>query len=529
MPLVIDPSYQYFSSVEVILNIVMQDNTTQAITISKLGEHFNSLTIKEGSVGTGQFTPVINSDTVASGSVSLYDEDNAIFRALLLSKSVSGNQLLSYLDINLKTYTGERKYDNCKIDKWSVSFSNGIPSINIEWKRIAASSFPSPINNTTPQYDSTALNVLCTQGVKVDSSGNAFRDFKSKFNAIFNSPSYSFRQTRGGDLTQGTIEIDDSGRLGNDIITIPDTLTEPDANETQTYKFKCRNDLGSSNSVVELVMNEFCNVAQCGGNKISCIIRGNEVILFTFQDYNQRKIPSDGSDSVLDEVVFVYNSSLSQNLTTYRTPVGDRKPFIVTDLRSDFNGSDIIIANVNDQSQELPNGHAVITSRGRVMLPSYMPSTLTQAIQNLSTLAFNSELRYTITVYNFIHFQVCGDRDLYLVVFDHLGQVHPITGFARIEGYQYSLESGGVIRADVTLCPSINPKNAPYDTAVFLRDYVVTGAGDIVGLEGGLNPNTKDDSGYAYTANDMAQNLTPTGQGLNTSLSADLGIDYRVV
>jgi hypothetical protein len=185
------------------------------------------------------------------------------------------------------------------------------------------------------------------------------------------------------------------------------------------------------------------------------LIDGNKILLFSYLSFNQLTVPSQqGTATILQNSVFLYNSSAMQG-SVYSTPSGDKIAYVVESLSTSYSMDNFIVAFTNSQSNSAnPNGNMILTSRGTLTLPDKMPQYLKDSVQKLFAVTLAESFRVRITVYNFIHFYCLGQESaVNLIVFDHMGRVHPITGQMRVMGYSYSLEKGGVIKADVDLGP----------------------------------------------------------------------------
>ena len=450
------PEYESFTSVEILLTV--DGKAGRTFSISKYGEHLQSLTIKEGTVGNGpQLSNPDIGGGVSSGTVSLYDEDNAIFYSLLESKTRGGDQLLNTLDITLKTYTGIRKYSQCKINKWSCNFQGGVPTINLEWQSIGSDSQPAQANPEQPSFNPTIAKSLL-----VDEGFDSFSDFKQKTQSVFNN-TLRFCYTDTKVVRESLKEIPDSGKIiffsgeesSEGVIYIPDSFLSEENNKKYRMKLQITND---ASSFLMSVMNEFCNVAKLhtSGDDQQLqwkYLNGNTVFIYSYKNRGSLSIPEpQGTVDILDNTVFVYNSGYSQG-SLYKTPQGDKKVFVIDSISSNFDFGNIIITNLTDDNNGIcPNGNLVLTSRGTLMIPQSVPGDVAANIRKIEGFNLTNNFKVSITVYNFIHFYVMGDTHVHLLVFDHLGNVHPITGDMRVEGYQYEINDG-VVKANVTLVP----------------------------------------------------------------------------
>ena len=468
MAYTIFPEYEFFTGVEIKLSV--DGEAKKTFVISKLGEHLQSLSIKEGTMGNGQQLVVPDVDGgIASGTVSLYDEDNALFLSLIASKTPTGQQLLNRLDITLKTYTGIKVYNNCRINKWSCDFNGGVPTIRLEWQSIGGTSAPAFADTDKPSFDpEKAKSLLMDEGV------DSFGVFMGHVKDIFNN-NLSFKYTTKKVVDQSSLrEISSEGDMkffnGENIvdgkINIPDIyLTEAC---DKKYRFKLQI-VGDSTSFLTSIMKEICSIAKVEGGGESQniqwkLLNGDTIFIYSYKNMGDIAIPEDDDTKrVLDGSVFVYNTSFPQG-GMYRTPQGMKRAFIIDSIGANFDFSQVLVANLSDQNNSsCPNGNMIITSRGAVMVPQSVPADVAKTIKNIENLNLSQNFNVRITVYNFVHFYVMGETLVDLIVFDHLGNIHPITGKMRIVGYQYDIGQGGVIKADVTLAPPFSQTNPNFE------------------------------------------------------------------
>lgn len=477
------PEYEFFTGVKILLSVDGDDKKT--FSISKLGEHLQSLTIKEGTVGNGPQlqVPDIGGD-ISSGTVRLYDEDNALFLALIASKTPNGQQLLNKMDITINTYTGSRQYKNCRINKWNCDFNGGVPIISLEWQSLGGDSSPAFADSAKNTFDSVeAKRLLMDEGV------TNFGDFITKVKRIF-TDTLKFQYANDKVVNQsslqnigshGEIKFFSGGVLTSGKIEIPKVYMQPNGNsDGLVYRMKLQaSENSDSTSFLAGIMNEICSVARVpvseGDNKQSStgenlyiqwkFLEGDIVFIYTYKDTGSIAIPQPlGTAEILEGSVFIYNSSFPQG-GSYKTPQGMKRAFSIDSISTSFDFSQIIIANLKDQNNaSCPNGNMVITSRGSMMIPQSLPSEVADNIKKLENFNLSQNFTVRMTVYNFIHFYVLGETPVHLIVFDHLGNIHPITGRMRVTGYQYEIGSEGVVKADVTLQPLFSETNSGFSS-----------------------------------------------------------------
>ena len=213
------PEYEFFTGIEIKFSV--DGEASKTFVISKLGEHFQDISIIEGSVSGDRQITTPSGNHLSNGTITLYDEDNSIFISLLASKSIQGNPLVNTIDITLNTYTGTRKYENCRIDNWSCSFSGGVPKITLRWQGFPSDSQPSTDNIEVPSFNSS----LATEKF-VDIGVKDFEDFKSKIQEVFTTQyvlvysdtreysDSSLREITGDSLKVFTSETDNTGTMG---------------------------------------------------------------------------------------------------------------------------------------------------------------------------------------------------------------------------------------------------------------------------------------------------------------------------
>lgn len=524
------PQYEYYTAVEITLTI--SGDREKTFSISQTGKYLQSVTIKEGTVGGGvQFTPNLNGDMVASGTVTLIDDDNAIFRSLFSSKAEGGSQLENYLKIIIHTYSGSRTYDNCRIKQWSVSFNGGVPTISLTWETIGSSGVAQPDTPNTESFDpDTYEDLFIKTGVK------SFSEFKEYLNKVFKK-SYSFEFKDG-------FSENDLILSGSEVRNSKENQGEKVLRFTSQYNPK-------QVSLFDAVMTEFCRNCQVKGqeNKNLCWNykdRKNNIIMMSAETYSNRVIPYDeqkyGKDlNVLEETVFVYNTSVSQG-SVYSTPWGDKTAFVIETIETNFTNENAIVSNLSERANtDNPNGNMIMTSKGRVMLPASLPQAITQSIHNIASVSLTEAFEVRITVYNYIHFYVLGNTCAYLVVFDHLGQIHPVSGKMRVYGYEYTI-GDGVIKATVTLKPAFDMGSESfYDaTSFYLHDFTVSGSGQAVDIDGDtiiVVDNSINNISVGSTTNISTASVSTgggttstnivnqsTGTGLNVNIPLDKGI-----
>jgi len=514
------PQYENFTAVEILLSISGQEEKT--FSISQTGRFLQSLTIKEGTVGQGeQFSPNLNGDNVASGTINLIDEDNSLFRSLVASKSTNDEQLLNTLKITIYTYSGIRTYDNCRIEKWSVNFNGGVPTITLEWQTLDPSGLPSVENQNNPEFFPDVYNQrLVKEGV------TNFSDFQRAIRDIFNS-TY-------------TVSLGDGLNENNVIVCGGEKKVGSDNREVGTLRFSAQF-ASDQTSVLDAVLSEFCrnctvkNEVAAGLGWVFSDDRRRNIRITKIENYRNRVIKNYGkAEDILNDTVFVYNSSIMQG-SPYNTPWGEKTAFVVNTINATYSFENVIVSNLEQQANSSnPNGNIVITSKGRVMIPSNLPQAVTSTIHNLTSMSLRDTFTVTITVYNYIHFYILGEVSAcHLVVFDHLGQIHPISGRMRVFGYEYTI-GDGVVSANVTLKPMFgNEEDSFYNLSNFyLRDFTTTGRGDVIEIEDATvvlsdSQDAENERNINYQNYDMANSSssgivnTGVGTGLNVCLTLD--------
>lgn len=515
MAITILPEYEFYTGVEIKLYI--GGDSKKVLELSKYGEHFQSLSITEGSpkLNSTQVKMENHDGGVASGTVSLIDEDNTIFRSLLVSKTQGGQQLENFLDITIKAYTGVRRYPKCRIEKWTCNFSGGIPSIQLTWVNM-------PDTTQLLRENEYPFNEVKIKELLMDRGVADFGEFKRAFREVF-AEVYTFKYSTSKELEENQLqEIGDDGKIiyfngdtqEDFIITIPESI-KSDGCPPEPNRFKMRIDpTWDIASLVRLVMDQFCHAVNSESNiKINWkIVFGNTILIYTFQDYNSMKIPiPKGTSSFLEESVFVYNSSLKQG-QLYKTPLGQEKMvFVIEQISTQFDNGNVILVNFESQANaDNPNGNLVLTSRGSVTLPSGVPQAISESVSRLSSILLAQDLQVTMTVYNFIHFYVVGITPIEIIVFDHLGQVHPLTGRMRVVGYEYTID-GGVIKANVKLKPDVDAsKQALYFTPQ------------------SANPSNNTTSLPPQTATEYPPSSNLSGASLKSEITTNSAVDYTI-
>lgn len=521
----LQPQYEFYTSVEIYLTI--SNDQEKTFSISKTGHYLESLTIKEGTVGGAQFTPDLNGSMVASGSVSLIDEDNSIFRALITSKSTNGDNILNYLKIIIHTYSGDRKYEDCRIKNWSVSLNGGVPKVTLDWETLGSSGVQSPETPNQKPFDPDAYTEYF-----VKTGVESFSDFVEFVGKVF---------------PQGYIFTFNTGLSADKIVVCGNEAKDyKDNPNLKVLRFSSKYSSLQDN-IFSSIMKEFCLNCKINGmeNKSLCWnFKTSKEVVLSAEDLRNRVVQypkeCDYAQSILERTVFVYNASIPQG-SIYSTPWGDKIAFNIDVINAQFSMENTIISNLDTQANTTnPNGNMVMTSRGRVMLPSNMPQAITQSIHNIASVNLTDSFTVTITVYNYIHFYIQGSTNLYLVVFDHLGQIHPISGIMRVFGYEYTI-GNGVISANVTLKPAFNlNSDSFYDTtSYYLRDFTVTGSGEAVEVDGDTiylngSPNSMAQNApmasmmtqeeiEAMQSNSSSSNVIDkgVGTGLNVCLTLD--------
>lgn len=481
----LNPEYEFFTHVEVKFYLGgnrENDSRILVVTLSKLGEYFNSLSIKEGVPDSGSEQLVTEpGGSIVSGTLQIYDTDLLIFNSLILSYSNKNlgeelgevQRLETHFDILIKTYTGERAYNNCRVVKWNIGFSGGVPVIRFDWQSIKTSLSNSDIDESQPSYNYEELvNSFVKQGVK------SFKEFKEAFKKGF-SDEYTFKYSKSMSYDISQLEdVGDDGKLVyfNGDTTQPYTIDIPTAvkqrsaaGETLRYT-SIQKSVNDSNSLMVNIMNQFCHAINTDASKgllqWKFIPDKNIILLYVSNGYLDIITPSanDGHD-YLGQSVFIYNSSLKQG-SIFKTPSGEEKTvFVIENLGATVSNENTLNVNFNEQANaDNPNGNTILTSGGTVFIPSGIPQIISQSIRRLSSILFTEELSVTMDVYNFIQFYVNGTVLADIIVYDHLGQVlNVLTGKMRVAGYEYSIGEGGVIKAHVTLKQAF-PK--PYDNSV---------------------------------------------------------------
>lgn len=476
------PEYMYFTGVEITLTIDGEDGKQQSFVVSKIDDAYThqelkeqgyllSLSIKEGTLGTGQQLVVPDvGGGIASGVVRLVDKDNAIFLSLIASKTKKGKQLLNRLDITLKTYTGPKSYKNCRINKWTCDFNGGVPTISLEWQSIGGDNAPAFAESDSPAFNpNLAKQYFIDEGITEN-----FGNFITKIKEVYNN-NFSFKYTtekiiRADSLKDispnGVLQYFDNNVLTTGKIIIPQEYLTKTSQDKETYRFKL-NTINESLSFLTAAMKEVCSIAKIEGTDLHInwkLIDGNVIFIYTYKDMGSIALPEEGDvTQILANSVFIYNSSFPQG-SLYTTPQGSKLAFTIDSISTSFDFSQVLVANVDPQSNaSCPNGNMFITSRGALMLPPNVPAQVQKTIKEIESLNLTQNFTVKITVYNFAHFYVLGQTLIDLVVFDHMGNIHPITGKMRVVGYQYDIGSGGVIKADVTLAPPFSVTDSSFE------------------------------------------------------------------
>lgn len=461
------PEYQYYTGVDIKLIFNNDDNTT--LELSKTGEHFQGLTVREGTVsGNNQVQQSSTSITCASGDVTLYDEDNVIYLALVAFREQMKDIYLNRITITLKTYTGSKTYEGT-IQRWSCQFSEGVPTIRLEWVQIGnTTSTDKPTKYSMPVYDTEILKGLVQKGI------SSFEEFYSEFKKCF-SPPYQIHQLKGDSLentreiTGSVIEYKDSD---NNYKTHTLTLDSPNAvrpdsngGSQNVYRFRLKPMIGQdTGTVLDSIMREACSVFSDYEIQLSYFMKDSStVVLYGGDDLNNLKRP-EGKDAMpyLNSVVFVYNSSLTEG-AMFRMPTGEeRAVFPITSISTSFDSTTLITSSYKGEANaNQPNGNFIITSRGAVCIPSSVPSGIADSIRSIASLNVKNTLTVTMEVYNFVHFTVFGQTSVKVVVYDHLGNIHPLTQDFMVKGYVYTLTKEGCVKATVTLSPLIYNLSTP--------------------------------------------------------------------
>lgn len=469
MSLALQPEYQQFAYCKVDL-IFPISGTNQEISISKIGEKLSSLTIREGTTGEGEQFTDANTLMCASGEVSMYDTDNIIFRAFMASRGDAGNPLQIRLNIEVRTYTGNRSYSGL-VDSWSVSFDGGIPKVSVKWKQIGDfQQTPSiTIDDLSSKVDSL-VNKLSSEGISTLSEFYEVMQSSGLGISIKIQSGSNMVSTSGETINGANAKIKPNFKNGE---------------EKDVFRFNLTNTNNKGeliNSIFNgLIQNvELDNGQRLFGTYISSSEGIGSYLLYTSRDAVNNIRPNNGDDKPLNDAVFVYNSSIYQG-DSYKTADGSVKTaFLIDDFSCSITDKDIIYVQGGDSNSNNPNGNMVITSKGRVILPTNTSSALREALYNNETAAVSQSLQVKMTTYNFIHFYVFGETLVDIVIFDHMGQVHPLSGKMRVVSYTYSI-SGGALKADVTLQPVFtNDSSSYFKSSSFVRDAIVDGYGNII-------------------------------------------------
>ena len=496
----LQPEYQFYTSAEIVLHINgrnLQGDYGSSFTISKTGEFFQSLTIKEGTLDESgeQLAPDANGSNCANGEVKVYDNDNGIFQALVSSKGTGGSQLTHYMDIILKTYTGNREYRNCRISDWSLSFSEGVPVITFKWQRLQDDSKAPPNEPTKPAFNTSIIEKRF-----INEGFATFKEFVEAFNVAF-TEKYAFVYSEDGSTTK-LHPLGSDGKLPDGVIKF--TYNDKRAKENgvsssyeEIYRFAFKAQTKNLNtwSALTLIMEELCANCSVGEEKKSLrwrICDNNQLLLYAVINLNNIIEPNENTNDTLSNTVFVYNAAIKE-AQLYKTMHGDMIAFPIESLSTAIQNNHVMVTNLESQANsQNPNGNAIITSGGRIIIPQGLPQAVTSAIMRMSSIYLQEQFTVDITVYNYIHFYTCGRTLVNLVVFDHLGQVmgYFSNNPMRVYKYIYTLDSNsGVIKAQVTLKPDFSADKQSFNntTGLYLRDFVVNGYGNPIGVM--PNPN----------------------------------------
>jgi hypothetical protein len=460
------PEYEFFTGVDVKLKFDADNSVLEFSKVSSKDENLlQSLIIREGATGSGQqLQQSSTSVTVANGSISLYDTGNYIYKALIAYRESGKDIFLNQVTITLKSYTGFKTYSGT-VQKWTCSFDGGVPIIKLDWIQCGNCTSSEDISlYSNPKYNPDGVLRLYEEGVP------DFSSFKEIFTSLF-TPTYVLVTSKNEELSSINLE-EISGKIyvftGESYSSVDLTLNSNDvrtnsSKEESVYRFFRNMSKGDvlgigENQILTKVMNEFCTAF--APNKIRlgwCVLENNKILIYGGDDFIRMKRPTDQNVvPILNQSVFIYNSSLTQGSLFKMSTGEDRVVFPITNISTSFDSSTLIATNYKNQANaNQPNGNLIISSRGPVLIPSGVPTAIANSIRNISSLNVANSLAVTMTVYNFVHFFALGATEIRLIVYDHLGEVHPLTGKFIVKGYTYTLDEG-CVKADVVLQPSYN-------------------------------------------------------------------------
>lgn len=468
MALELNPEYENFAYVRVDLNF-MVNGTPQKISLAKIGDKLKSVTVQEGVVSGasgGTQLQVSTSDIqCAKGNIHLYDHDNSVFYSLMASKNPDGQQLMIGVEVEIRALTGIRTYIG-RLEKWTVSFSSSIPEIVIDW---------SQIGNMVSLTDSQDKTAAALSQLITNMSDNGVKDVKDFVLKI--PPDLKVKILTQDGTTLKSFDIA-ACRINGKKVSFKETRQ---ANNTDAT-FKIPLNQGTAlQSILLTLFDALCANLQLEGSQERvrpAMIQSQDSGYLTFALYEGEKDET-AADEALSDVVFLYNSSCMQGGSYSLGALGNKTAFIMSEFSCSMGNNDIVFAQLSQGSNGL-NGNMILTPQGRVVLPADMPAALQTSINNMRSYSLVNGFRVSIKVYNFIQFYVRGKTPVHLVVFDHLGQVHPVSGKLSVLSYKYTVR-GGALEADVELSPMFsNEADSLLYMNMFPRDGIVNGGGEQV-------------------------------------------------
>lgn len=485
MTLTLYPEYQAYTRVAATLTAYVQ-GTPVTIDLSRTGEHLRRLTVLEGALKADdqQYVaePLQGGAAAASGSLTVLDTDNLLYRTLLGSKSELGAQLELWIDLTLHTYTGERTYRG-RIITWTITWAGGVPELELHWQQydVAAGA---TVAITEPELNAAYGRLhaaLTTVGI------STLQDFCT----VLRDSGLGVEVWTAVDNRRVRVTTEEISGVA---VTVLHNQTCAD--EVERARFAGLEAGHGARTFLDAVFTQLCALlAPADGSTVqyqaTLIDTTPAYVLYLATDPRTAVVPSDDptAGTALRDTIFVYNSGATTARSTL--PDTEGRPltvFPVLSLQCTMSHTDVICTSADSNTAHPANGNVLLTQHGAVYYPAHTPAVLRSALTRLQSATLGQELQVTITVDNYVQFYVTGHTLVHLLIYDHLGLVHPLSGLLRISGYKYVVD-GGVVRATVTLRPALTTAGHPtYSPAAFKQSYVVNGRGTAVAAGEPVDP-----------------------------------------
>ena len=419
-------NYNYVK-VTILNDYVVSNVNTAGIPNKNCGAHLSSLTIESPSIGTGDMNNV-----GAKGSLSLIDWRNSLFDKLVehaskLSKNDPNNQaeLCPPIEIEIRCFTGVQKYKGSIIN-WTLNFSGGAPTINIDWTIV------------------TIRNPPKVEDGKADPLANG---------AKYMTPNHFIEKVQEAFKDQ-TIEkcVFMDGDSADDNL---DLYLEALDKEGFTLDMSTLNNGGTKNHVINCY-NYLCKNVKLkdGGGGVVGEVSQTDGMMYMIKaktpSSNAHKTENSDTNASLR---FIQNGSCPEY--SLQTDKNNNKYYVIPMTSFDFkidNSKAVLMYDIIGNI----NGTVINTNNGTTLTNANQYQNVAEATSNSESTNNSSFTEIEFDCYNVMSFDRNNtDVPISFEVYTESGERHPVSGQAIVTGVTYDI-SGAVVKAHVKATKSFN-------------------------------------------------------------------------